>query len=165
MGTDIVVGILVVVVAYLIVRIGRLNQSFEESRRENLELRKQLDVRDNVDDEEENDEELHEQGKLAQLINAKCKYASNHTDVLKNPEENDVERVEYERSQYEKMKKTVMDHLKEIDDEFYRGFAAHSIIRLLISGNDIDEAKTLFAEIEDKFIREKITEEFAEILN
>jgi hypothetical protein len=118
--------------------------------------------KDNVEDPDVNieNENLDEQANIVVLIQAKCKYALCHTEILTNPADHNEETLEYERSAYKKIKEIVFSHLENIEDEFYRGAAIHNIIRLLVSGNDIEDAKKLFSEVDDDFICEKIIEEF-----
>ena len=50
-------------------------------------------------------------------------------------------------------------------DEFYRGFSAHQIIEICMEANEIGEAKELFSEISDEFIREKVIDMFPELVD
>jgi len=49
-----------------------------------------------------------------------------------------------------------------IDDEFYRGFAIHQVIKLCKSAGDLDSARSLLAKVQDDFLREQILEDCPE---
>lgn len=165
---ELFVLVLFVIIFLLIWGMYRLNTRLKEEQDAHARTKGKLsNFTDDPDEDEgsddagfEDDEELDEQAKLAFLIKAKCQYAHCHTEILSNSGDFDDETLEYERSRYEKMKLVVMEHLSEIDDEFDRGFAIHHIIELLVSGNDIEEAKVLFSKVDDDFIKEKIIEDF-----
>jgi hypothetical protein len=63
-----------------------------------------------------------------------------------------------QRAHYESVRDACIAELDLLDDEFYRGFAAHQIIDMCIAAGDIAVARTLLVSVTDDFLRQKIFE-------
>ena len=112
------------------------------------------------DEEDSNADDTDDDGqaKLAVKIKNICQIAHMHIEYIVNPDEWGKEEVAYESERFEQYKNKAKDVLQNISDEYYRGFALHQIIDICVEANQMDEAKELFSEIEDEFIREQVIE-------
>jgi hypothetical protein len=64
---------------------------------------------------------------------------------------------------YEGVRNELLGILDEIEDEFSRGFGAHSIIRMAMAANEVPLCRALLIGVRDQFLREKILEDAPEL--
>lgn len=66
----------------------------------------------------------------------------------------DFRSAEIER--YKRLRDEALSQVATVDDEFYRNFAMHQIIRLCWKANDLELAEALFSRVDDDLVREHI---------
>ncbi len=93
--------------------------------------------------ETEAEAELQKEGNAALLIRDKARYARNFAADMMDKSNPKGEREKF-REKYEAAKSRALVDLLTIKDDFYRGVATHGVIDLLLAGNELDRARTLF---------------------
>ncbi len=97
--------------------------------------------------------EISEEDKTAALfVQQKAQIGTIYANRLSDP--NEDHRVQ--RKYYENVRNEILVLLDGIDDESYRGFAAHCGIKMCIAGGDDVVAKALLAGVRDETTREQI---------
>lgn len=93
--------------------------------------------------------------KTAQLVQFKCQMAESS---LENIDDSGSEMDVYEKERAEKMIKICLEHAEDIEDEFYRSTALHSIADLVSKSGQFDRAQKIIDCIDVDFIQEKALE-------
>lgn len=79
-------------------------------------------------------------------------------------EDNPAEMREYERKRYEQYRDKIEKLLDEMYDDFYKAFATHQYIRLVVAAGEVERAKERLSLMPDvSMIEEKILEEFPQL--
>ena len=117
------------------------------------------DVDTEVSENDLTDEEQEKYIKLVQLVQLKCQFAEASLENIDGSRsEDDI----YETERVEKLVKTALSHSDEIQDDFYRSSALHSIADLLSKAGQYDRARKIIENISEDFIQEKAAEFLAE---
>jgi hypothetical protein len=61
-----------------------------------------------------------------------------------------------ESARYKRIRNNCIALADQIEDEFYRGFAVHTIIDMCLVAKDVTVARALLVSVRDNFIREQI---------
>ena len=98
--------------------------------------------------EAEGEAELEREGKAALLVRDRSRYARNYAADMNEKRLTKAERERF-RQKCEDAKTNALVGLLTIKDDFYRGVATHGVIDLLLAGDDLERAKSLFETLDD----------------
>lgn len=93
-----------------------------------------------------------EEAKRVQLVMARCRYAEFYLEQLDD---------DYELGQFQKIVSSCKTTARGIDDPFFRASALHPVIILLDKAEWSAERDELLAEVDDEFVKQRISEELA----
>lgn len=98
--------------------------------------------------EAEDEAELDREGNSALLVRDRSRYARNYAADMNDKRLTKAERERF-RQKYEEAKSNALVALLTIKDDFYRGVATHGVIDLLLAGDELDRAKSLFETLDN----------------
>jgi hypothetical protein len=99
------------------------------------------------------DEASDAEAKAAMFIKAKCEAGELFAARLSDPAEDYAVQFAY----YERIRDACIACVDKLNDEFYRGFAIHQIIKMCVAANDMAVGRALLLAVQDDFLREKIS--------
>ena len=103
--------------------------------------------------EKEADENPTE-AEAVRLIKMKCELATMFASSM-YASEGEFARLS---TRYKRLRNECIALADQIEDEFYRGFSVHQIIKMCIVAKDLTVARALLVSVRDDFLREQIFE-------